>query len=375
VTAVAARRAVVRQLQERGLSERQALRLVGMSASTLRYQRRDDGNARLRERLTELAGQHCRHGYRMLHSRLRIDGWTINVKRTYWVYREEGLIVRKRRRKKLPVPERQPLVRPIHPNEVWSMDFVFDELANGRRVKTRRSWTTAARRRCRSRRTPRCRRCCSEVVVFELVAHGQDGYRRGILDFKQRHVAAVAERDHRLTQESVVASLAVDERGPEKAPRGLDDRAQDTVCDLEVRDGRCAVQQVLVQALEVFTGRGAVANLKTHARDFFCSFVRALSSMLANSVWTRSASKYTPVRLASSREASPTRYEFCPGAAPLESLAHRCLDEARQHLALLEHTFGGLAQLRVYAQRRQGGGFHEGRTSRCSCDALYSGGW
>ena len=44
-------------------------------------------------------------------------------------------MVRKRRRKKLPVPERQPLVRPTQPNEVWSMDFLFDELANGRRVK------------------------------------------------------------------------------------------------------------------------------------------------------------------------------------------------------------------------------------------------
>ncbi|MGE4049452.1 MAG: IS3 family transposase [Piscinibacter sp.] len=136
VRAVAARREVVRQLQGLGLSERQALRLVGMSPSTLRYRPRDDGNGRLRERLTELAGQHRRHGYRMLHSRLRIDGWTVNVKRTYRVYREEGLMVRKRRRKKLPVPERQPLVRPTQPDEVWSMDFVFDELANGRRVKT-----------------------------------------------------------------------------------------------------------------------------------------------------------------------------------------------------------------------------------------------
>jgi putative transposase len=134
--AVAARREVVRQLQEKGLSERRALRLVGMSASTLRYRPRDDGNGRLRERLTELAGQHRRHGYRMLHSRLQLEGWTINVKRTYRVYREEGLMVRKRRRKKLPVPERQPLVRPTQPDEVWSMDFVFDELANGRRVKT-----------------------------------------------------------------------------------------------------------------------------------------------------------------------------------------------------------------------------------------------
>ena len=133
---MAARRAVVRRLQELGQSERKALRLVGMSASTLRYRPCGDGNAALRERLRELAGQHRRHGYRMLHSRLRIEGWAINVKRTYRIYREEGLMVRKRRRKKLPVPERQPLLRPTLPNEVWSMDFLFDELATGRRVKT-----------------------------------------------------------------------------------------------------------------------------------------------------------------------------------------------------------------------------------------------
>jgi putative transposase len=113
--AVSARREAVRQLQGLGLSERQALRLVGMSASTLRYQPRDDGNDALRERLKVLAGQHRRHGYRMLHSRLANDGWAINVKRTYRIYREEGLMVRKRRRKKLPVPERQPLLRPEHP--------------------------------------------------------------------------------------------------------------------------------------------------------------------------------------------------------------------------------------------------------------------
>lgn len=134
--AVAARRAVVLELRDRGLSERQALRLVGMSASCMRYQPASDRNDRLRQRLKELAGQHRRHGYRMLHNRLVHEGWAINVKRTYRIYRQEGLMVRRRRRKKLPVPERQPLVRPHYPNEVWSMDFVFDELANGRRIKT-----------------------------------------------------------------------------------------------------------------------------------------------------------------------------------------------------------------------------------------------
>ena len=134
--AVAAKRECVRELQDKGLSERQACRLVGISTSVLRYQPREDSNQPLRERLKELAGQHRRHGYRMLHGRLTNEGWSINVKRTYRLYCEEGLTVRKRRRKKLPTCERQPLVRPEQPNEVWSMDFVFDELANGRKVKT-----------------------------------------------------------------------------------------------------------------------------------------------------------------------------------------------------------------------------------------------
>jgi transposase InsO family protein len=133
---VAAKRECVRQLQAKGLSERQACRLVGISTSVLRYRPCTDGNETLRERLKELAGQHRRHGYRMLHNRLRHEGRAINVKRTWRIYREEALAVRKRRRKKLPVTERQPLVRPEQPNEVWSMDFVFDELANGRKVKT-----------------------------------------------------------------------------------------------------------------------------------------------------------------------------------------------------------------------------------------------
>lgn len=136
VVAVGARRDVVRQLRVRGLSERQALMRLGVRASTLRHEPRADGNARLRERLTELAGQHRRHGYRMLHSRLRIDGWASNVKPTYRIFREAGLMLRERRRKKLPVPERQPRVRPVQPNEVRDTDFVFDDLANGQRVET-----------------------------------------------------------------------------------------------------------------------------------------------------------------------------------------------------------------------------------------------
>ena len=132
---VPARRELVRFAQGRGMSERRALRLAGMSASVLRYERRDDGNAKLREELLVLAHRHRRHGYRMLHLRLCQRGWRVNIKRVRRLYRLENLMVQKRKRKKVAPGDRQPLIRPSRANEVWSMDFVFDRLADGRSLK------------------------------------------------------------------------------------------------------------------------------------------------------------------------------------------------------------------------------------------------
>ncbi len=117
------------------MSERRALQLVGMSASVLRYEPRDDGNAPLREQILALAHRHRRHGYRMIHLRLRQVGWMVNLKRVRRLYRQENLMVQKRKRKKVAFGDRQPLVRPSRANEVWSMDFVFDRLADGRSLK------------------------------------------------------------------------------------------------------------------------------------------------------------------------------------------------------------------------------------------------
>ncbi len=68
---VPAKRELVRFAQRKGLSERRALKLVGMSPSVLRYERRDDGNGELREQIVAMAHRHRRHGYRMIHLRLR----------------------------------------------------------------------------------------------------------------------------------------------------------------------------------------------------------------------------------------------------------------------------------------------------------------
>lgn len=129
------RRELVRHLAGRGLSERHALRVVGMSASAYRYQPAPDRNSALREDILALAHRHRRYGAGMIYLKLRQAGQRVNHKRVDRLYAEAGLQVRRRRRKKVPVADRQPLERPLSANQVWSMDFVFDRTAEGRVIK------------------------------------------------------------------------------------------------------------------------------------------------------------------------------------------------------------------------------------------------
>jgi putative transposase len=133
VTVAARREAVTRVLEHAGVSERRALGLVRLHRSVRHYRRRRDDGA-LRERLRALAAARPRWGYRRLHVLLRREGGRDNWKRVYRVYREEGLTVRRRKRKRIAVP-RQPLAIPQAANERWSMDFVHDALHDGRRIR------------------------------------------------------------------------------------------------------------------------------------------------------------------------------------------------------------------------------------------------
>ncbi len=130
-----ARREVARALTDRGLSERHALRIVGMSASAYRYQPTPDRNHTLREQIVALAHRHRRYGAGMIYLKLRQAGQQVNHKRVDRLYAEAGLQVRRRKRKKVPVSDRQPLGRPECANQVWSMDFIFDRTAEGRAIK------------------------------------------------------------------------------------------------------------------------------------------------------------------------------------------------------------------------------------------------
>ena len=124
-------------MQERfGLSTRTACGLVNLSRTSFAYRPREKPDeAPLRKRLTELAQKRRRFGCRRLHVLLRREGVMINHKRTERIYREEGLSLRIRRRKKMASHVRTELPRAGHANHIWSMDFVADNLANGRRLK------------------------------------------------------------------------------------------------------------------------------------------------------------------------------------------------------------------------------------------------
>jgi putative transposase len=135
VVTAPARRLAVRQMMSSALSERRALRVVGMSASALRYEPAPDRNGSLRERIIALAHRHRRYGAGMIYLKLRQAGLRVNHKRVDRLYALAQLQVRRRKRKKVPLSERQPLVRPCAANQVWSMDFVFDRTAEGRVIK------------------------------------------------------------------------------------------------------------------------------------------------------------------------------------------------------------------------------------------------
>ena len=104
-----------------------------------RYRSRRPPDSPFRDRLKALAAQYPRYGYEMLHPMLKDEGLVINEKRTYRIYREEGLQVRRKRRKRLPKRPRVPLPLVDRANQRWSMDFMSDQLANGRRFRVLQS--------------------------------------------------------------------------------------------------------------------------------------------------------------------------------------------------------------------------------------------
>ncbi|WP_413212602.1 MULTISPECIES: IS3 family transposase [Burkholderiaceae] len=132
-----AKREAVRILMtERAMGITRACGLVGISRSLFRYESRRSGDDQaLTGRMMAIAAQKRRYGYRRIHVLLQREGWLANHKRVWRLYSKAGLSVRKRKRKRIAAVERKPLPTPTGPNQSWSMDFVSDGLAHGRRFR------------------------------------------------------------------------------------------------------------------------------------------------------------------------------------------------------------------------------------------------
>lgn len=76
------------------------------------------------------------YGYRRLHHLLKREGYEINHKRVYAIYKKNELAKRKKKKKSLPQRERNPLKKASKPNEIWAMDFMMDSCGNGRKIRT-----------------------------------------------------------------------------------------------------------------------------------------------------------------------------------------------------------------------------------------------
>ena len=127
------RRRLVRYFEDAfGLSRQRSCRLAGIHRSVVAYRPRRAKDDELRARILALARERPRFGYRRIHLLLRREGWTGNRKRTYRIYREEKLTVRRRRRKRVAAAPREAMAVPSRPNVRWSMDFVAGTLSDGR---------------------------------------------------------------------------------------------------------------------------------------------------------------------------------------------------------------------------------------------------
>ena len=132
---MARKAAVARLVEQRGLSQVRACRLVGLNRSSMNYRPRRPDDSMLRQRLRELAAERRRFGYRRLGWLLEREGHVLNRKKLYRLYREEKLMVRRRGRRKRAIGTRAPLALPAAVNRRWSLDFVSDALGDGRRFR------------------------------------------------------------------------------------------------------------------------------------------------------------------------------------------------------------------------------------------------
>jgi putative transposase len=178
------------------MSERRACRVIGCQRMTVRYRRRRPDDPRLRERLVALARERRRFGYRRLLIFLRREGFVVNHKRLFRLYREERLMVRKRGGRKRALGTRTPMPVPALPNDLWVLDFVSDQLDSGRRFRILAIFDVCTRR------------CLAAIADFSL--SGKRGAREldRLLAIHGKPAAIGSDNGTELTSNAILAWTA-----------------------------------------------------------------------------------------------------------------------------------------------------------------------
>lgn len=240
----AAKREAVAHLQAvMGLSERRACSFVRADRKMIRYRSCRPPETELRGRLRDLANERRRFGYRRLFVLLRREGEPSGINRIYRLYRDEGLTVRKRRARRRAVGTRAPILVEARPNARWSLDFVHDQFACGRRFRVL-NIVDDVTRECLAAipdtsisRSPRCGRPWDDQAELAQVGADRIGELRQLADKK---VARPMAHQHRLLDFGLDRNEAHRRLGQGRADRlgvrGISLPALDEGLDIRRRD-------------------------------------------------------------------------------------------------------------------------------------------
>ena len=123
-------------MTEHDASLKRACKLLNISRSVYQYKAKLTDDNKIKEALKDLAQKHCRYGFKKMFQKIRQQGHRWNSKRVYRVYCEMGLNLRRKPKKRLPSREKIALTQPARINMTWSMDYMCDALASGKRFRT-----------------------------------------------------------------------------------------------------------------------------------------------------------------------------------------------------------------------------------------------
>ncbi len=123
-------------IQNFGISVRRACKLAQIARSTFLYSKKPNDDHVILEAIKKIISKNSKYGCEMIHLKLRQQGMLINHKRIARIYREQGLqLIARKRRRKIASEERTPVDLPAAPNKLWAMDFINDSISFNRKLK------------------------------------------------------------------------------------------------------------------------------------------------------------------------------------------------------------------------------------------------